>query len=638
MAYTKVKSKNINQKLSYSHSPSRLLYTLTGFTLLTTLISGLSLSSTKVSGTSTTANAAVTVSSACTMTGTLNTPHTATVNPGVYQDSIGKTTFSVICNDPNGFAIYAIGYTGEEYSGTNHTKLVGPNSNTITTGIATSGSTSNWAMKLESNDPEFYNMTIMNGYDSYSTIPDTYTKVAQITSSTASATPATMSSTYAAFIASDQTAGTYNGKVKYTMVHPYDAETPAIPLSPTECPANSICYAPNSGDIVGSMDSISSTKIASSATAGVQTNITSNSEADLIAPNYSRAGYGFAGWSTDFETNSSSVVYGPNETITTSDLSTNGMILYPVWIASTGNLQNWTGCSSLTQANYDSETGILSANLSSITALTDLRDNNVYAVARLADNNCWMAENLRLDANNSSDESLAQGFGDATADNHGKFVGLADSENANFTNVNTANSIYYIGAQSGTASIYIGSAATNDSSMRIPRYNNNNTNRNLTASYNDIDRTTYYQWYSYGNYYNFPAALANTEYFYSSANITDTSICPSGWKLITSTATNGFSKLDIQMGGTGANNSTNAVTGLDMSRLWRQFPNNYVKSGIFNLNVAESRGDSGYYWSNTTGSTYAQAYRLTVSGSKVNPGRNNGNRSYGITVRCQLIP
>ena len=209
-----------------------------------TLLSGLVLSSTKVSGASTTANAAVTVSSACTMTGTLNTPHTATVNPGVYQDSIGKTTFSVICNDPNGFAIYAIGYTGEEYSGTNHTRLVGPNSNTITTGTATSGSTSNWAMKLESNDPGTVNMNIVNGYNNYSAIPDTYTKVAQITSSTASATPATMSSTYATFIASDQTAGTYNGKVKYTMVHPYNAEAPEPTydmqnLSIDKCPTTS---------------------------------------------------------------------------------------------------------------------------------------------------------------------------------------------------------------------------------------------------------------------------------------------------------------------------------------------------------------------------------------------------------------
>ena len=54
--------------------------------------------------------------------------------------------------------------------------------------------------------------------------------------------------------------------------------------------------------------------------------------------------------------------------------------------------------STLTQANYDSETGVLSAALSSVTALTDQRDGETYAVARLADGNCWMIENLRLDA------------------------------------------------------------------------------------------------------------------------------------------------------------------------------------------------------------------------------------------------
>ncbi|MBQ3433354.1 hypothetical protein IJG22_03640, partial [Candidatus Saccharibacteria bacterium] len=60
----------------------------------------------------------LTVPVACTMSGT-GTTHTATLNPGTYsgesgseyENGIGKTTLTAICNDDNGFAIYAIGFT-----------------------------------------------------------------------------------------------------------------------------------------------------------------------------------------------------------------------------------------------------------------------------------------------------------------------------------------------------------------------------------------------------------------------------------------------------------------------------------------------------------------------------------------------
>ena len=88
--------------------------------------------------------------------------HTATVNSGTYEDDIGTTTLKVICNDNEGFSIYAIGYTGETY-GT--TTLVGASTGqTIATGTATSGNTSNWAMKLETNSSATYPITLQNGY------------------------------------------------------------------------------------------------------------------------------------------------------------------------------------------------------------------------------------------------------------------------------------------------------------------------------------------------------------------------------------------------------------------------------------------------------------------------------------------
>ena len=46
----------------------------------------------------------ITVPVACSITSTINTAHTATIDLGTYEDDIGETTFNVLCNDSNGFA------------------------------------------------------------------------------------------------------------------------------------------------------------------------------------------------------------------------------------------------------------------------------------------------------------------------------------------------------------------------------------------------------------------------------------------------------------------------------------------------------------------------------------------------------
>ena len=76
-------------------------------------------------------NVEITVPVSCTMTGAVNTNHTATLTPGTYSgtstdytNGIGKTTLTTFCNDNNGFSIYTIGYTGE-VEGTN--TLIGTN-------------------------------------------------------------------------------------------------------------------------------------------------------------------------------------------------------------------------------------------------------------------------------------------------------------------------------------------------------------------------------------------------------------------------------------------------------------------------------------------------------------------------------
>ena len=627
------------------------------------MLGALSLSSvvvvcTNVSATSSSTTASVTVSAACTLSGA-NHNYYDTISGGETK-TFGPSSIKATCNDTAGYSLYAIGFSGDSYSG-NNTKMIGTNTNIDT---ATSGNTSRWSMQVAS-VPGTYAPTIMNSFDSAHVIPADYAQIAKYTSLTDggdNAEGSNLQVSYTVSISSTQAVDTYTGKVKYTLVHPNDAAAPVTPLPDSACPARSICYVPNSGDIDGSMSSLGS--VTGSSTAGKRTDVATNGTTVLIAPNFSRDGYGFAGWSTDFEATSASKVYGPNETITTSttagagdaDVSTKGLILYPVWVASSGNIQNWSGCSSLTQALAPS-TGNR-ATLSSMTALTDQRDGNTYTVARLADGNCWMTENLRLDANNTTSDAnklFAQGYGDATANNMGKFIGLADSENSNFTastspaatDPTNANSLYYAGTQSGTATTNIGQI--NCAGCRIPRYNNNNTNRTLTASHSGTG-STYYHWYSYGNYYNWPAAIANTGYYYTTttdengytpSEAAGTSLCPTGWKLPYGRSTGkgatvgGFSYLDIQMGGTGAaSSSSTEPTGATMSMRWRQFPNNFVYSGNFSTASTSIRGSNGFYRSSTAGDDYYGSYCLGLNSSSVNPGTNNYSKTNGHSVRC----
>ena len=545
------------------------------------------------------ATASVTVGSACTLTATVNTAHSAEILAGTSRQDIGSTTLNTICNDSGGFAIYAIGYSGGEY-GNNTMINQGDNTITFNTGTDTSGNSS-WAMKLAQVTTGTYAATIDNSFNNYHVVPNEYIKVAHRNSATdaVSANPAvgtSVSLTYQSYIASTQIAGTYEGKVKFTMVHPATELPGDVPIT---CAANKICYSPNANSVEGTM--------------GQQSVSGDNTEAMLLATNFSRKGYGFAGWSEDISAAdhlSTATVYGPQETITTkSDHSTNGLSLYAVWIPSAGSIQNWSGCPSLQQG--------------SVTALTDQRDNDTYAIAKLADGNCWMIENLRLDntAEHNSDGALAQGYG--TSSIYGNFSGLADPQNT-ITGDYAANSLYYSGVQEGTATIDIGT--TNYPGTRIPRYNNNNTSTRANNPTSNIARM-----YSYGNYYNWPAAIADTTYYNTRDDRITTSICPSGWRLPSGgnsgsgVASGGFAYLSSQIGGTGA----------DSAKAWRAYPNNFLLSGTFFGSGMDSlyRGERGHCWSSTV-VNYMYVYVAQLQSSSMYPGTLSSTKGTGYNIRC----
>ena len=163
----------------------------------------------------------------CTLSATLDSEHSVSTLGGTYTEDIGETTMKTICNDANGFSIYAIGASRSNEGSTVLASSLGEDYD-IATGTATSGNTSNWAMKLATDSSAVYPITLESGFNTnnYVSVPGTWTKVAHRTSGTDTATEAeaitgaSLSTTYAAYITPAQPAGTYIGQVKYILLHP----------------------------------------------------------------------------------------------------------------------------------------------------------------------------------------------------------------------------------------------------------------------------------------------------------------------------------------------------------------------------------------------------------------------------------
>ena len=635
------------------------------------LVSGVILSSNKTTAEAFSANASVVVSEACTMMGSGMDSHSATIEPGTYsgaagseyENGIGKTTLTVICNDYNGFSIYAIGYTGDSYTNANHVKLVGVNSRaTIDTGVYSSGdASSSWSMKVNkvTDSTVSYlpsNMSIQNGFDSWHAIPDTYTKVAQYKASTGlsvtdAALGAKIDATYATFIANNQPSDTYKGQVKYILIHPYDEPS----LQPQTCAAGYICYFANTTMAEGTM--------------GRQPISAADTSAALIASNYSRVGYGFAGWSDrfDYEYNSEASFYGPNEVINfTAGQYTDdnpGLSLYAVWVKSAGELQDTskvsqlcgTGVGSLTPAVYNNEgdddetTWSIEAKLSSISALTDTRDNQTYAIAKLSDGDCWMIENLRLADTHKNGSSIVPTT--LTTTNTNNPLNNNDSTNPTvtlkhnyvdsqtFTNLSASSSAVYDAIEAPDGWCSEASAACVDQS-RI-----RTTNTVERASYRpNYTMSAYGSLYSYGNYYNWYSATAGRgTYSTPTYRSTEGDLCPAGWHLPTGGSIGEYGMLSNSLGGyKNANNEAQAATlstlpdNQTMLERIQHFPNNFIYSGYTNGDTLHLRGSRGYYTTSTaTLNNNAYDFFFGPNGIGVYPGLGSASKYYGRVVRCK---
>ena len=349
----------------------------------------------------------------------------------------------------------------------------------------------------------------------------------------------------------------------------------------TDCPGKSICYTANAAsasEVTGSM-----------ANQPLKNN---SDEATLYAANFKRSNYGFAGWNT--KKDGTGIDYGPNQTIrfTAGKYQNGGLRLYAKWLASAGNLQNWT-CPN----NTDMPIG-------EITALKDTRDNNVYAVAKLADGKCWIVENLRL--NNTPTLS--------TTNTHNPSLPLTNSDGTS-----TSNKLSTPIDPTVTAWCSPSTATCDDKSM-LATNNTTKFTSNTSDSQGDI--------YSYGNYYNWYSATAGQGKYSKASGSVAGDICPAGWRLPTSgSATADFGTLDKAMGGTGISG------GSAQSEKWRGYPNNFVKSGHIITSTVDYRNSYGIYWSSTAFDNKS-AYVLFLSNNGVELSAENYYKNLGRVVRC----
>ena len=162
---------------------------------------------------------------ACTMIGTVTKTHTDSMVGGtetriVDGVGLGTTEIDTVCNDKNGYLVYAKGTTQEGGDVVLSANIGSSYSIKTGTGRSTDGRSS-WGMKLipVSGDGQ-YPPTIETDYTDFFEVPDDWEKVASKGDSTSSVAHSKFITTYSVYTTIDQPAGTYFGQVKYVMLHP----------------------------------------------------------------------------------------------------------------------------------------------------------------------------------------------------------------------------------------------------------------------------------------------------------------------------------------------------------------------------------------------------------------------------------
>ena len=459
--------------------------------------------------------------------------------------------------------------------------------------------------------------------------------------------------------------------------------TPPEDVVQSTCAANSICYDANGG----TGDTMANT---GSATFG--------SSKVLSAPTYTRTGYAFVGWSESKDAvQSGAYIYGPNETITVPNLSSEGMTLYAQWLApenssytmqAFGRNETVKTCATMTDGNN----GTTEERI----ALRDERDDNVYIVTKLKDGNCWMTSNLALNLADfagkttgtlltpentdltASREDLSTltiegvGGGQTTVEYYdpaksvrekianGKVTNdpeetrtIADALDArNLTHDFAGYSELVLGQRQETQfqslnqnTWYWGSIVSDDGnfSQTNAQYAievSQNANTEMPRSYNPGDNKTT------GNYYNWYAATAEAgTYAMIGAQASD-SICPSGWMLPSAYAGKDANNISYKSYYNLLHNDYNLSShSIASSKILRSQPVSFSLPGYYNV-VPGSGGSrivaensTSHYWSSSATNQDFTAYYTRVGSSSTDnnvfvASYPNGYKAFGFSIRC----
>ena len=305
----------------------------------------------------------------------------------------------------------------------------------------------------------------------------------------------------------------------------------------------------------------------------------SNFNGHLTPPNFKREGYGFAGWNTKIDGTGTN--YGPMEDDPKLDYSEKGLTLYARWIASEGTLQEWNGCDEL--------------GIGQMTALTDIRDGNVYAVAKLVDGNCWMAENLRLDSNMTA--TINSQNTDRPADS---FKSLPSSSD-NWCTTYEEECIDRLLINNNNTNI----GGTNESG------------ETLLPGYDKWASGDQWQWYAYGNYYNWYTATARDGKYGIDSGEIYSSICPKGWNLPSQSANGDPALIEtdtMKLARAFYGSSNYSYYDSDYGKSFRDYPNNFLLSGAWiDGNTSSSRGYNGEYCTSYSRQSPYDGFRISSS-------------------------
>ena len=572
-----------------------------GLLLAFTFLSGIVISSPRAeAGTSVISNITLDIPITCAITPTDHT-HSISIEPG-HDAVIGSSTFTVTCNDAAGYSVYAVGYTNNTYGETN---LVHNSNNSfvIPTGASASPTDSQWNMTLAPvagiYAPEVVNVANGDNFTVPHVIPSTYTKVVYREESTDintddyTAVGSSFTAQYNLHVSSNQAAGLYTGKVKYTLVHPNTA---------VAYPDHTVTLSLGAGIASITIDGVSYSD-------GDTLSLYENSTYAISAALESN--YEFDSWSVSGSGTTIGSTSAQNTTITvgTTDFS----------LAVSARTMQVTfddayAAAGKTKLNgyykmQDMNDGICSTVTGNQTGtLIDTRDGSTYTVAKLVDNasnptysKCWMTQNLRLDFSSSI---LA-----------GKTVATLQSA------TNNPASGFWAAAKGAAAS----NQGFNSSDIDTVKYSKvnigDNTKDSTNHAYND-----------YGIYYNWYTATAGhgTQIKTSSDGSMPGDICPSGWRL----PTIGYSTTAGSWINTGdfedLNVAINYGSDSDPSNLVAS-PVSFLYSGAIINSNAVDRGAIGLYWGSAA-DTDSNALCFDIEEYYITTAIDGKERGYA--VRC----